>query len=596
MSGGGNLGAGVPLAGAVAAGGGGVGGGVIGPRLMRLQGVWHAWGIDLPFTNYNGAPSNPDPTIGFATGGLQLSVPYGGGSSGGPAALIAIPGFFPEGGTITKIGLGTHDNPLGGAEFGWFGIARNRIVGGNHYPGATYPGSVVVMTALGTLANRFHGGDINLAVDAGTVLWFILQTKNALAGYLGASLENFPSWGGLADMAAVAAGGTWPAVVSGKTGGAGYCSRLADLPATYTHGRDFPDPPATLLVTDPSGTNQAFLDAAHGNASGVPYLWYQWTRAIQQSTVADGTGGPTGARGPIGPQGPQGTAGVDGTPGGPPGPTGATGATGATGPTGASGSPAWATALDLDFTALANQSLAAGANTIAGLPWYLDVQAGNAFTLADILNGTGLRLTPQFGGDVMKVGIKVADIHAALAWGGTWRKIRAWYRITTNTDASGNKDLWTGFETHRRGAAAWDTANFWQWVLHLGKSSFISATNHNLYSQAIRNNTTNEYLLTQADALGLPDVLMVEYVGPNEVNTYTGYTVAGAFPAFSALTPRAQLGMDQTAVGSGANPAFKSQFALQDLALLFGAFNFNGGSGGATTFVACLKELKVEYL
>jgi hypothetical protein len=572
--------------------GGGVGGGIVGARLFRLSEQWHAFGID-PASNYDR----------FAGGGCVVTAAYGTPNTNHP--MIAIPGWFPEDGIITKIGMGTNDNPTGGAEACWFGLATNRIVDGNHYPGPTIPATVVVATVLGAQPTRFHAADINLSVRAGTVLWFIHQLNNAQIQFLGGTLESLLNWGGFPDIHDVANGTEWPATFGAITGRTyvGYCTPVGDLPVPYVQGQDFHDPPTTLLLTDPGVVTegqQAWLSPAHGNGGGIPYLWYQWERAVQDSDDTSISRGPPGPRGNPGPKGDQGDPGTPGGPPGPqgdPGPPGEDGEDGADGADGVGGAPAWATVLDVDLTAEATQTLAAGDVTLGGATFYVETAGSD---LLDILSGTGLRITPTYGAGagsnpIPIVGIRLPDVDPALMPGEPFRKVRIWYLIDASTsDYVGNKSLQAGMETHRH-SGAFDAAAHWKWWCQTGRNQFMGGTTEtNVYVSADRDGTAADNgggnFPLNASA---PDVIVCEYENPQLATFYTGISAAGDFPAFADLTPRGLCGIGP---GAASTPfAIKSRVADQDLAC-FMAANYPNGTNGGTTFVATFKRLKVEYV
>jgi hypothetical protein len=552
-------------------GGGSVGGGTVGGRLFRRSDQWHAWGLDLPNSPASLYTYQSDLTASYIAAGNALH------------CMTALPAFFPEGGTITQIGLGSYDNPLGGAELCWFGLAQNRIVDGNHYPAATLAPTVVVASRSGTLATRFHGSAITLDVDAGTVLWFVLQIDNAAIGcsFLGCSLEGFPNWGGFLDMHDTVAGGVWP-VSSGAptvtaTSGIGYASRIDQL-LTYTHGRNFPDPPARLLATDRSpatANNQPWMTPAGGGIGGVPILWYRWERTT--ALIARNGAGPPG---PTGPRGLTGLQGVPGDPGGPAGPAGAAGPAGPAGADGAGGT--WTTILDADLTAETSRTLVTtNAEVIAGKTWFVDDVASS---LCDILTGTGLRLTPTFGSAAganpfPAVGIRFTEISPALAPGAPWRTVRAWFLVHTTADYTGNKQLHAGIARQRQSGAwvnggALGEFNYSrdQWIAGAPNVISISADAPN-----------GSAIVIEQNSLGT-DVLVVEFDSPIACRLFTGVSVGGAFPALSTLQLRA--------VGGSGGCV---DMVGWDLAVRFSATSPNGTNGGAA-FVCTLKRLKVEYV
>lgn len=562
------LGTGAPLASAVE-GGGGAGEAVAGPPLLRLAAQWHPWGIDREISNYDR----------FVGDSVVVTNAFGVPNGGCP--MIAIPAWFPEGGRIKKIGLGTTDNPFGGAEACWFGLAFNRIANGNHYPGPTIADSVVPAIMLGTQANRFHVGDVDIGIPAGSVVWYILQLKNAQAQFLGGSLENFPSWGGYPDLAAVGAGTVWPTPFGSLTGRSyvGYCSNLADLPVSYGRGRDFPDPPTTRLLTDasaPTAAQQPWVSPTHGTAGGVPYLWFQWERTVQDSPTTPNSGGPVGPRGQVGPQGipgPAGTNGTNGTPGGPPGPPGADGAGGV-----------WTTALDIDFTAEASQTLATGNVVIAGKTFYVETGGSSLF---DILNGTGVRITPSYGAasgtnPYPQFGIRLADVAAAMVQGQPFRAVRSSFLLSTNADYVGNKQIHVGMELRRK-TGAWASV-IPSYGFNYGRNQFgMPATDLLVDYEGLSGSLSGP---AEATSVGI-NVLVVESFAQGQAVLYRGVAVAGAFPAMSAMTMCCLMGW------TGTTPLNLNNW---DWAVKALQANYPNGTNGGVAFVANLKRLKVEYI
>jgi hypothetical protein len=293
--------------------------------------------------------------------------------------------------------------------------------------------------------------------------------------------------------------------------------------------------------------------------------------------------GPVGERGPQGIQGIQGVAGTPGGPIGPQGIQGIQGIQGVAGAAGATGGSAWVTALDIDFTAETTQTLAAGTVVIGGKTFYVET-AGSG--LLDILSGTGLRMTPSFGTGGATAfpafGIRLKDIAAALAQGGPYRSVRAWFLVTTNADYTGNKQLHAGVQLQRQ-AGAWATPTA-AWEFTLSRDQWMSPGSPNVLVSA--DGPNGSLVVNEATAIGT-DVLVVEMVSPSEARLYKGVSVAGAFPALSALAMQT--------IAAYASATVPLTMAGFDLAVRMAAAWPNGTNGGATP-VMTLKRLLVEYL
>jgi hypothetical protein len=257
----------------------------------------------------------------------------------------------------------------------------------------------------------------------------------------------------------------------------------------------------------------------------------------------------------------------------------------------------WTTAMDVDFTAEASQTLVDGNVTLGGKIFYVETAGSQLF---DVLLGTGVRVSPIYGAGaganaVPIFGIRLPDVAAALAAGEPFSRVRAWFLVdASSSDYVGNKSLLAGMETHRR-AGAYDPAVHWGWWLQTGRNQFMSGTaNTNIYAVSDRDGAVADNggdLPLNADA---PDVIVCEFAGPQMVHLLSGVSAAGAFPAFAALKSQGIAGIGPAA--AGAPFSIKSRLADQDLAIR-GAANYpNGANDGGAGFVATFKRLLVEYV
>lgn len=298
------------------------------------------------------------------------------------------------------------------------------------------------------------------------------------------------------------------------------------------------------------------------------------------------------ARAPV--PGPPGTPGAAGAPG-------ANGTNGTDGAPGPAGLPGWTTALDLDFAAEATQTISPSTGspiatlTLGGKTFYAICESGGGYSLFDVLAGTGVRMTPAYpvgfpNGPTL--GIRLGDVVPGLA--GTadlpWRRVRAWFLATSTADYVANKQMWCGFQTQRR-TGAFNVAQQWIWCLLWGRGYFQTAGTTEVDSVAYRDaaGVADGGVEPNASA---PDVLMLDLVSPTECWTYSGTSISGAFPAFSALTPRAIVGVAWGA--PAAVFAVPSRLADQDMAVFFGASHPNNVASAG--FIATLKRLRVDYV
>jgi hypothetical protein len=192
---------------------------------LRQKDIWYLWGHR-----------------GFAT---QQELVPGAEIRPGQAAgmMMAVPEYFPEPCTITKLAtILLVDTNL---EQAWIGLARDTIVNGDHYPGATIAGSAVRVVGGGTASKRLRGGTVAIKTYGNETLWWLFQDKNGPAGKIyGAAWRPdwLPSSFGLQTNLTTGAGLTTAlaldAVVPGTVKFEGWVGYTANS-TTYTVGRDF---------------------------------------------------------------------------------------------------------------------------------------------------------------------------------------------------------------------------------------------------------------------------------------------------------------------------------------------------------------------
>lgn len=192
---------------------------------LRQQDIWYLWGHR-----------------GFA---VQQELVPGAEIRPGQAAglMMAVPEYFPEPCTITKLATILRlDTNL---EQAWIGLARDSIVSGEHYPGATIAGSAARVVGGGTGTKRLRGGTVSIKTYGNEILWWLFQDKNGPQGKIyGAAWRPdwLPNSFGIQTNLTTGAGLTTAlaldAVVPGVVKFEGWVGYTASS-TTYTVGRDF---------------------------------------------------------------------------------------------------------------------------------------------------------------------------------------------------------------------------------------------------------------------------------------------------------------------------------------------------------------------
>ena len=206
------------------------------------------------------------------------------------APMYAQPHLFPDKGTITALAIVSTNDAAGFATC-WVGLARNKIVNGDHYyPDATLAGSFAAITGLGTAARKLRGFAVNIPVaQSGPELMWLIYQSNAGSAAHGPLLQVYgkryakPMLGaGYATLDGLALGAT---VAAAYPMGGGICgyeatwqrSGLAAFndPANYVVGANFPDAMPTMqnFQTTPGG---ATPDTGW---SALRAIYFTWTRA-----------------------------------------------------------------------------------------------------------------------------------------------------------------------------------------------------------------------------------------------------------------------------------------------------------------------------
>jgi hypothetical protein len=232
------------------------------PLGTRKSGEWYAWGFD-----YAPAATAEDPAgAGIAA---NPGIPAGGGGVAG--YMMALPGWFPEPGTITAIASLLAGDQAGNR--GWVGIARDSILGTDHFPAATTEVSSLV-TGAGAGVRKIRGGAVSLATEGNEILWWIFQDFGGFgagAVWTGITREAYTIALGNTAASGLALGATVPGAAFTLDSGIGYQSAAAQV---LTLGRAFPRTAGSygLLSSANNGTMWGSV--------AMPVPLYQWTRAV----------------------------------------------------------------------------------------------------------------------------------------------------------------------------------------------------------------------------------------------------------------------------------------------------------------------------
>lgn len=198
-------------------------------------------------------------------------------------------------------------------------------------------------------------------------------------------------------------------------------------------------------------------------------------------------------------------------------------------------SAGFTTKYSVDFSTLANQTLTDGAMTIDGKTWHVE-NVGQS-TSFQVINGTGLQMIAAGGnpaGAVTRtaspliVGV-LTDLNASLA---EFERVRIWSLNTYTVVANFNFIRWA-VENYQSIYVANDS-------VYTGILRGTGAFNY-WASEVLQNNAG---LFSANDVTDLADdVTVIEYRSPLTVYVYSGASVAGNFPAFSALRCRAVISL-----------------------------------------------------
>jgi hypothetical protein len=226
---------------------------VAGPLANRKSGEWYYWGYD------------------FAPAALAVEVPGGTGISGSASVsglMMAIPGYFPEAGTITALatGLITDQNGLRAT----LGICRDDTFGTNHYPVAGVPPAIASVTGAGTGLRKIRGGVVSFPTLGNEILWYVLQDLGGFGAgsiYIANDRRNFFPAFGISNMVGLALNSTLPGSLDDASGMGWYTTAA---PAQGLAVGGFPRTSVGTL----SGLNNLVM---WGNF-GMPIPLFQWTR------------------------------------------------------------------------------------------------------------------------------------------------------------------------------------------------------------------------------------------------------------------------------------------------------------------------------
>jgi hypothetical protein len=234
----------------------------VGPPSLRSSGQWHIWGQGSDVQAF-GANTSAGATS----------------AAGNDHLMWCVPMWFPDAVTVTMLAMGVSIGGGGGqgvptgGEHAWIGLARDSIVGADHWPSATLAGSAVRVIGQGG-AQRLAGGVISIACGPNEIVWQVGQAMiNGVAGaaVYGMPMVNWPAWGGVDDLRGLAIGDQMPGAIT-EVSAVGYCSTVGTL-LTYTLGRDFPATGRRLRTA-----NDAEALANQLWCANMPIVLYQLTR------------------------------------------------------------------------------------------------------------------------------------------------------------------------------------------------------------------------------------------------------------------------------------------------------------------------------
>jgi hypothetical protein len=236
--------------------------------------------------------------------------------------------------------------------------------------------------------------------------------------------------------------------------------------------------------------------------------------------------------------------------------------------------PSWKTALDLDFSVQPNQLLNAdGDYVIAGKTWTKANSAGDQAAM-QIINGTGLRVTPKAGTDLWAWNYSVPCITIPLP------------NVVTGLDTKTPLRIWLYLAASNH-AADYDGALFairrvCPWQSYLGLKRGWDGGNRLTGFTGLNNGSLD---IVQMAVTPNVYVLEMPYGAMSYHGTFFQGAWAAGFPAFSALNSCGSCfwGGDITEIAG--------YVGLPAMVLLIGASR----AGSATAYVADIGRVRVDY-
>jgi hypothetical protein len=244
----------------------------------------------------------------------------------------------------------------------------------------------------------------------------------------------------------------------------------------------------------------------------------------------------------------------------------------------------WQTAVDIDFTAQANQTLATDTTyTIGGQTWTKINSANDRVAMA-VVSGTGLVVKPaanagDYFGSTRNLPAITLNLSAVIP-GFHWAMpVRVWLFQSADNMGSNNDQATLAIETGtslnyvlKRGYQS--AALTWTTTANLGGS--------NVGQAILSHNTTDRvFLLTLSDG-----------IGGHRFLTRTGVYSAG-WPTIASLNPSSYYAFDQSAAAGDGKIANYANVAASAWDVLVGAGSVNDGGG---TLSVTFARILVEYL
>ncbi len=247
----------------------------------------------------------------------------------------------------------------------------------------------------------------------------------------------------------------------------------------------------------------------------------------------------------------------------------------------------WTTALSIDFTAEANQTLTDGANVIAGKTFYVENQSANSSQFA-VVNGSGIVIANdatsvdiyQADRSAPLIGITMQNASSSIVYGNV-REVRSWVQYTNNQDQDIERTI-VGYE------CGTPTSAYWNWKGERGYLAALPSGSPFIYYTAFinQNGTEAQAAILQVNNIA-DDVVMMRFVSPMQVEFWTGVYSAG-FPAMSAMRLRFVMGIDS----AGALLSTVSYLTATNLAMFVASATLNTSAN----FVTTIQRMKIEYI